>query len=146
MPEIDSFSPKFLKTLFQGLSTVHIRRSALSPFLSACLFVSIPCFAIAAFSPDPFSYWVFGAGATPIGVFSIAGMFLLFFDRERLHTEEHLERKHAMEIVEAKGQGLMLDPVDLVNMVNPAPQQKKISPPNQRKLPPSAGEEEVPNG
>jgi len=62
----------------------------------------------------------------PVILFSIASIFLLIFDRERLHTEEHLERKHAMEIVEAKGQGLKLNPVDLVNMVNPAPDQNKL--------------------
>lgn len=138
MPEIENISPRFLRALFQGLSTVHIRRSALSPFLSACLFISIPCLAIAAFSPSPLRYWMLGVGAIPIGVFSIAGLFLLLFDRERLHTEEHLERKHAMQIVEAKGEGLLLSPLDLTNMVNPAPETKKLGPETRR--------EEVSNG
>jgi len=81
---------------------------------------------------------VFGAGAVPICLFSIASIFLLIFDRERLHTEEHLERKHAMQIVEAKGYGVLLSPVDLVNMVNPAP--------DTRKLGAETGREEVSNG
>lgn len=81
-------------------------------------------------------------GALPLVVFSIAGLLLLSVDRDRLHTEEHLERKHAMEIVEAKGQGLMLSPVDLTNMVNPLPD------PNTKKLSNSSGgeKEEVSNG
>jgi len=76
----------------------------------------------------------------------IAGLFLLLFDRERLHSEEHLERKHAMEIVEAKGQGLMLNPVDLANMVNPAPEKEKLPPPEEKKLPDMPEKEEVSNG
>jgi hypothetical protein len=79
-----------------------------------------------------------GVGATPIAIFSIAGLFLLFFDRERLHTEEHLERKQAMHIVEAKGKGLLLNPLDLADMVNPAPETKKVGP--------EGRQEEVPNG
>ena len=138
MPDIENISPRFLKALFQGLSTVHIRRSALSPFLSACLYISIPCFVISAFSPSPLRYWILGVGATPIAVFSVAGLFLLIFDRERLHSEEHLERKHAMQIVEAKGEGLLLNPVDLANMVNPVPEMKKLGPETKR--------EEVSNG
>jgi len=138
LPNIADVSPRLLRGLFEGLSTVNIRRSALSPFLSACLFVTIPCCIIAAFCPVPLRYWVFGAGAVPICLFSIASIFLLIFDRERLHTEEHLERKHAMQIVEAKGYGVLLSPVDLVNMVNPAP--------DTRKLGAETGREEVSNG
>lgn len=61
-----------------------------------------------------------------MGVFTIAGLFLLFFDRERLHTEEHLERMHAMEIVESKSQGVELNPVDLVNIINPDQDLKQL--------------------
>jgi len=143
---LENLPPRILKGLFQGLSTVHIRRSALSQFLWACLFISVPCFVIAAFAPIPLCYWTFWAGSVPIGVFMIAGLFLLMFDRDRLHSEEHLERRHAMEIVEAKGQGLMLNPVDLVNMVNPSPDQDKLPPPEEKKLPVLPDREEVSNG
>lgn len=146
MGSLEGISPRFLKGLFQGLSTVHIRRSALSPFLWACLFISVPCYIIAAVTPTPLCYWTLGLGSVPIVVFMIAGLFLLFFDRERLHSEEHLERKHAMEIVEAKGQGLVLNPVDLANMVNPAPEQEKVPPPEEERLPPLPSREEVSNG
>lgn len=146
MGSIESITPRFLRGLFQGLSTVYIRRSALSPFLWACLFISVPCFVIAAFSPNPLCYWTLGAGSVPIGVYMIAGLFLLLFDRERLHSEEHLERKHVMEIVEAKGQGLLLNPIDLTNMVNPSTEQFKIPPPEEKKLPRLPEKEEVSNG
>jgi len=146
LTSLEVISPRILKGLFQGLSTVHIRRSALSPFLWACLFISVPCYIIASVAQTPLCYWTFGLGSVPIAVFMIAGLFLLFFDRDRLHSEEHLERKHAMEIVEAKGQGLMLNPIDLANMVNPAPEQKKLPPPEEEKLPALPKEEEVSNG
>ena len=145
MANLEDISPKVLKGLFQGLSTVHIRRSALSPFLWACLFISVPCYVIAGFGSAPLCYWTFGVGSVPIAVFMVAGLFLLFFDRDRLHSEEHLERKHAMEIVEAKGQGLMLNPVDLVNMVNPVPEEMKLPPPEEKVLPALPESEEVSN-
>lgn len=62
-------------------------------------------------------------------MFGVASLFLLFFDRERLHTEEYLERRQAMEIVETKTQGVILSPVDLVNMVNPSPEAKRLPAP-----------------
>lgn len=119
-------SPKFLRAFFQGLSTVKIRRTALTPFLSACMFISVPCFVIAGFCSSPLCYWVLGLGGIPLALFAVASMFLLVFDRDRLHTEEHLERRHALDIVETKGEGIMLSPVDLVNMVNPQPETKKV--------------------
>jgi len=127
LPDIGDITPKFMKGLFQGLSIVKIRRSALSPFLNACLFITIPCCIIAALCPVPLRYWVFSSAAVPLVLFSIASIFLLVVDRDRLHTEEHLERRQAMEIVEAKGQGVMVSPVDLVNMVNPSPGPKQLS-------------------
>jgi len=143
---LESITPRFLKGLFQGLSTVRIRRSALAPFLWACLFISVPCYLIASLAISPICYWIFGVGSVPIAVFMIAGLFLLLFDRDRLHSEEHLERKHAMEIVEAKGQGLIVSPVDLANMVNPAPEQHKFPPPEERSLPALPEKEGVSNG
>jgi hypothetical protein len=138
LAQITDVSPGFLKALFQGLATVKIRRSALAPFLSACLYVTVPCFLIAILCPDPLRYCIVGLGSIPLLLFGVASLFLLFRDRDRLHTEEYLERRHALEIVEAKGQGMLLSSVDLVNMVNPQPDRKK--------LPTGAQEEEVSNG
>lgn len=138
MTGITDMSPGFLKALFQGLATVKIRRSALTPFLTSCIFLTVPCFVIASFCPETLRYWVLGLGAIPLVLFAVASMFLLFCDRDRLHTEEYLERRHALEIVEAKGQGVLFTPVDLVNMVNPHPETKQF---------PSASQhEEVSNG
>ena len=138
MPDLGDITPKFMRSLFQDFSRVKIKRSALSSFLQACIFFSLPCFLIAALSPEPLNYLIFAVGAVPPVLFSVAAIVFLFTDRNRLHTEEHLERMSAIEIVEAKGEGLLLDPVDLVDMVNPAPDPKK--------LPPETDEEEVSNG
>jgi len=135
---IADLNPGFLKVLFQGLATVKIRRSALTPFLSACLYVTVPCFVLALFCPEPLRYWVLGFGAIPLILFAVASIFLLVCDRDRLHTEEYLERKHALEIVETKGRGMLISPVDLVNIVNPQPETNKLSAGSQQR--------EVPNG
>ena len=138
MPNLGDINGGVLKALFEGLATAKIRRSAMAPFLTACLFVTIPCFVIAVFAAEPLRYWILGLGAIPLIVFAIASIFLLLFDRDRLHTEEHLERKQALEIVEAKGRGMVLAAVDIVNMINPEPEKKKLSTGSQH--------EEVSNG
>ena len=116
-----------MRGLFQGLSSVTIRRSALAPFLFACLFITVPSYIIAAMSSAPLSFLILGLGSLPVIFLGIASLTLLFKDPDRLHTEEHLERKQAMEIVESKGEGVLLNDVDLVNMVNPSPVSKKLS-------------------
>ena len=126
MVGIVDLSPVFLRALYRGLAEVKIRRSALAPFLTACVFVSIPCFVIAAFSTGDFQLWILCVGVLPLGLFAVASLFLLLFDRERLHTEEHLERRQALDIVESKSQGVLLGAVDLANMVNPVPELKKL--------------------
>lgn len=118
--------PSGMKGLFQGLSTAKIRRSALSPFLTSCLYITVPCIFSLAIIPEKLQLYVFFLALSPVALFSIISIFLLFVDRDRLHTEEHLERKHAMEIVESKSEGLLLESVDLVNMVNPEPSQKAL--------------------
>jgi hypothetical protein len=134
---IPGVSTGFLTAFFRGLASVKIRRSALAPFLSYCLYVSLPCFVISMSSAPPLQYIILAFAAIPVLLFVIASLFLLFWDRDRLHTEEHLERKHALEIVEAKGQGLPLNPVDLVHVMNPYPEISKI--------PDASSDEEVRN-
>lgn len=118
--------PNGMKGLFQGLSTARIRRSALSPFVTSCLYITVPCALSLAIIPEKLQFWVFLLSASPVVLLFIISIYLLFFDRDRLHTEEHLERKHAMEIVESKSEGLILEAIDLVNMVNPEPSRKAL--------------------
>ncbi len=120
----------FLKLLVQGIATIKIRRSALAPFLMACFFITVPSWVIAAYLPEPLRYWVVGLGAIPLILFAVASLFLLFWDRDRLHTEEHLERKRALEIVETKGKRMLIEADDLVDMVNPHPEVAKIPAPS----------------
>ena len=77
--------------------------------------------AIAAFCEPPLVYYLCIFAAIPILLFAAAALVFIFTDPDRLHTEEHLERRQAMEIVEAKGQGVLMNPVDLVDMINPYP-------------------------
>ena len=118
--------PNGMKGLFQGLSTAKIRRSALSPFLTACLYITVPCILGLSIIPEKLQFYVFLLASSPIVLLFIVSIFLLLFDRKRLHTEEHLERKHAMEIVESKSDGLVIEAIDLVNMVNPEPSPKAL--------------------
>jgi len=115
-----------MKGLFEGLATAKIRRSALSPFAMPCLYITVPLVLSLAIIPEKLQFYVFLLAIAPVGLFSIVALFLLFFDRDRLHTEEHLERRQAMEIVESKSEGLIIEAIDLVGMVNPDPSPKNL--------------------
>lgn len=118
--------PVGIKGLFEGLATAKVRRSALSPFAMPCLYITVPLVLSLAIIPEKLQFYVFLLAITPVGLFAIVAIFLLFFDRDRLHTEEHLERRQAMEIVESKSEGLIIEAIDLVDMVNPDPSPKKL--------------------
>jgi len=79
-----------------------------------------------AIIPEKLQLYVFLLAAAPVSLFSIAALILLLFDRDRLHTEEHLEKRQAMELVESKSDGLIIEAVDLVDIVNPDPSPKKL--------------------
>ena len=119
-------TPNFMRGLFQGLSTAKVRRSALAPFSTSCLYITVPCILSLCIIPERLQFYVFFLAIAPVALFGIISLFLLFFDRDRLHTEEYLEKKHAMEIVESKSEGVVLKANDLVNMVNPEPSSKKL--------------------
>lgn len=121
MPDLGNITPNFLKVFFQGFLRRKIKQSALSPFLNSCIFITIPCLVIAIFSEPPLVHYLCVFASVPILLFALAAIVFIFTDRDRLHTEEHLERKQVMDIAEAKGQGMLLNPVDLVDMVNPNP-------------------------
>lgn len=118
--------PEGMKGLFEGLATARIRRSALSPFAMPCLYITIPLILSLAIIPEKLQFYVFLLALAPIVLFAIVALFLLFFDRDRLHTEEHLEKRQAMEIVESKSEGLIIEAVDLIDMVNPEPSPKSL--------------------
>lgn len=119
--------PDGMKGLFQGLSTAKVRRSALSPISQLCLYVTVPCILSLAIIPEKLQIYVFFLATIPLALFVVVSIYLLLFDRDRLHTEEFLEKKQAMEIVESKSQGLMVKEVDLVNIINPDPSPKALS-------------------
>lgn len=112
--------------LYRGLSTVKIKRSALAPFSQACALVSVPCFVLATFASTAIAHWLVIAGFVPLALFSVASLVFVTCDRDRLHTEEHLERRQAMDIVESKGQGILLGAGDLVDIVNPDDNRRKL--------------------
>ena len=89
-----------------------------------CVSVTVPCILSLAFIPEKLQVYVFFLAIAPVALFIFVSLILLFFDRDRLHTEEHLERRHAMEIVESKSEGLLVEDVDLVNILNPEPSTK----------------------
>lgn len=121
-----TFMPNVVKALFQGLSIVKTRRSALDSLRNACLFTSIPLAVVLIFLPASLQLYMFALLALPIVILAIASLKFVFFDPDRLHTEEHLEKRHALDIEQRKGQNIRFDVDDVLNIENPTPIAKQI--------------------
>lgn len=98
------------------------RSSAMSPiiWLSAASFPTGTAAAVAMFSlSPPLAVAAFVIGSIPpvAGV----GMYVYFgiVDRDRLHTEDYRLRTRIIDITEAKGGRVQIEPVDLPGIANP---------------------------
>lgn len=79
-------------------------RSALNPVLWLCAIVTVPCVALATFSDDP-PRWLVALACGPVVLVSIGFIFLLFFDRGKLQSEEFQLRARVLELMmEEKGE------------------------------------------
>lgn len=78
-------------------------RSALNPVLWLCAIVTVPCVALAAYSDDP-PIWLVALACVPVVLVSIGFVFLLFFDRGKLQSEDYQIRARLLELMQEKGE------------------------------------------
>jgi hypothetical protein len=103
-------------------------RSALNPILWLCAIVTVPALIAIPFSGSLRSLLTaMAAGPVIAAIFGF--LFLLFFDRDKLQSEDYQIRKRTLELIEQKGE----PPI-------PADDARVISNPENPALPP--GEEE----
>lgn len=76
-------------------------KSALNPVLWLCGIITLPVICIASFLSSP-PFWLILFGATPILLAVIGFLYLLFFDRDRLQSENYQIRKQSLELIEQK--------------------------------------------
>ena len=105
-------------------------QSALNPALWLCAIVAIPSLCVAGFSSHPPS-WIAWLVMGPVALAGLGFLFLLFFDRDKLQSEDYQIKKKSLEIFEQKGMDspLLFGPSD-------------SSPPNDNFLPNSGGTEQ----
>lgn len=83
-------------------------RGALNPILWLCGVVAIPCIAALCWNKDapPIIAWILVA---VVGTALLGFLWLLFFDRDRLQSEEYLLRSRTLELMEEKGSKKAID-------------------------------------
>jgi len=83
-------------------------RSALNPILWLCAIVSIPCATIYGLIQSR-PVWLAVLAFLPVSAAIFGFLFLLFFDRDKLQSEEYQIRKRSLELIEQKGGKYAID-------------------------------------
>lgn len=77
-------------------------RSALNPALWLCAIVAAPSLLVTSYAQNPPNWlgWLVGA---PVALACIGYLYLLFYDRDKLQSEDYQIRKKTLELIEQKG-------------------------------------------
>jgi hypothetical protein len=83
-------------------------RNALNPILWLSGLIAVPCFAVLLWNPTP-HFIVPVILAVVVGTAVLGFLFLLVFDRDRLHSEEYLIKNRTLDLIEDKGSRKAID-------------------------------------
>ena len=78
-------------------------KSALNPILWLCGIITIPTLVAGTLYPE-LSTWIVAIGCAPVVVALFGFLFLLFFDRDKLQSEDYQIRKRTIELSQQKGE------------------------------------------
>lgn len=95
-------------------------RSALNPVLWLCGIVTVPAMISLGFREANLP-WLVAIAIAPVAVALIGFLFLLFFDRDKLQSEEYQLRKQSLELIQEKGDPIAIDAMTAVLIENPDP-------------------------
>jgi hypothetical protein len=98
------------------------QRSALNPPLFLCGIVSIPAFAIAALAPAATAtvrICLLVVGAFPVALNICAYVYFMYYDRDRLQSEEFIIKKSELEYIHRKGEQVAVPATSVDLVVNP---------------------------
>lgn len=93
-------------------------KSALNPALWMCGIISLPIFLISTWT-DKFPLLLQVVASAPIFVTIFGFLFLLFFDRDKLQSEEFQIQKKSLEIIEQSDGLKIADASQLKLVTNP---------------------------
>lgn len=111
-----------LRYIGQTLSEIagKIRvRSALNPVLWLCAIIVIPGIWIASQQEEGAPAWMVVLIFIPVSIAVFAYLFLLFFDRDKLQSEEYQIRKQSLELIQEKGNRFPVDAPSIEAIANP---------------------------
>ena len=94
-------------------------KSALNPILWLCFIVTTPALAAIPLFPSGAPIWYIILAVLPVGVACFGFLFLLFFDRDKLQSEDYQLRKRSLELIQEKGQSIPVEPTSIVLITNP---------------------------
>lgn len=77
-------------------------KSALNPILWLCGIITIPTLIAGVLYPE-LSTWIVAIGCAPVVVALFGFLFLLFFDRDKLQSEDYQIKKRTIELSQQKG-------------------------------------------
>ena len=102
----------------------RVVKSAMTPLVTLTLIVTPTCIAGAyAFrEKDALCLLLVIAGLLPPFVALLAYVFFALRDPDRLHSEDYRIKARVLQITEAKGGRLAINPVDLADIANPYPE------------------------
>jgi hypothetical protein len=114
----------------------HTAKYAMTPGIWLAGVVPPSCFGAAwALREQPYPPAVLIAlGALPIVVTCFVFVWFALVDPDRLGTEDFRLRQRGLEITQSKGGRFEVEPVNLVNIVNPFPSPKEIEAPERQEL------------
>lgn len=93
-------------------------KSALNPILWLCGIITIPTLIAGSINPE-LSSWVVAVGCAPVIAALFGFLFLLFFDRDKLQSEDYQLRKRTIEYAQSKGDPLPMEIRDSITVENP---------------------------
>ena len=92
-------------------------QSALNPALWLCGIISTPSLLTLALADSP-PGWLVWLIVAPVALAMFGFLFLLFFDRDKLQSEDYQLKKKSLELIEQKG---MTGPItdDAIAIISP---------------------------
>ena len=100
-------------------------KSALNPILWLCLIITIPTLVLASFIESLRGILIILA-VCPVATAMFGFLFLLFFDRDKLQSEDYQIRKRSLEMIEQKGESAI--PAVNIEVITDVDQPKSIGP------------------
>jgi hypothetical protein len=98
-------------------------RSALNPILWLSAIISVPSLVCLSWM-ETVPTWLIGLTCAPVATAILGFLFLLFFDRDKLQSEDYQLRKRSLELAEQKGDDKPV-PVDYLEVIETPNHNKK---------------------